>query len=38
VTLRTHVRVIGAIDPAAASGSAPARISSAAWRNSIKIA
>jgi hypothetical protein len=29
---------MGAIDPAAASGSTPARISSAACRNNIKIA
>ena len=36
--MRIHGRVIGAIDPAAASGSTPARMTSAAWRNSISTA
>ena len=36
--MRIQVRVIGATDPAAASGSTPARITSAAWRNSISTA
>ena len=36
--MRTQARVSGAIDPAAASGSTPARMTSAAWRNSISTA
>jgi hypothetical protein len=38
VILRIQGRVSGAIEPAAASGSTPARITRAAWRNSISTA